>query len=67
MKYAGKSPLFGEITGYIFFFRENEGIAFNTEGEIVDYDVQGFPEPEVTLNIGSKRLYNGILRHKPKR
>jgi hypothetical protein len=60
IKYAGKSPLFGDITGYIFFFRKIEGIEFNTEGEIVDYDVQVFPEPRVILKIGSKRLYNGF-------
>ena len=60
IKYAGKSPLFGDISGYIFFFRKNEGIEFNTEGEIVDYDVQVFPEPRVILKIGSKRLYNGF-------
>ena len=67
IKFAGKTPLFGDISGYIFFFRKNEGIEFNTEGEIVDYDVQGFPEPRVTLKIGSKRLYNGFPRNKTRR
>ena len=66
-KFAGKTPLFGDISGYIFFFRKNEGIEFNTEGEIVDYDVQGFSEPGVILKIGNKRLYNGLPCNKTKR
>jgi hypothetical protein len=67
IKYAGKSPLFGDITGYIFFFRKNEGIEFNTEGEIVDYSVHNFLEPGVILKIGGKRLYNDFLPNKTKR
>jgi hypothetical protein len=67
IKFAGKTPLFGDISGYIFFFRKNEGIEFNTEGEIVDYSVQDFPEPGVILKIGNKRLYNGFPRNKTKR
>jgi hypothetical protein len=51
IKFAGKTPLFGDISGYIFFYKKNEGIKFNTEGEIVDYDVQGFSEPKVRLKI----------------
>lgn len=60
MKFAGKTPLFGNITGYIFFFKKNEGIEFNTEGDIVDYSAQGFAEPEVILKIGNKRLHKGL-------
>jgi hypothetical protein len=67
IKFAGKTPLFGDISGYIFWFRKNEGIEFNTEGEIVDYDVQGFSEPGVIVKIGNKRLYNGFLANKTKR
>ena len=67
MKFSGKTPLYGEINGYIFFYKKNEGIAFDIEGEIVDYDVQGFPEPEVRLKIGNKRFNNGLLRKETKR
>ena len=67
IKYAGKSPLFGDISGYIFFFRKNEGIEFKTDGEIVDYDVQDFSEPGVILKIGNKRFYNGLPLNLTKR
>jgi hypothetical protein len=65
-KCGGKSPLFGDISGYVYFSNKNKGIEFNTEGEIIDYDVQQLPEPGVILKIGSKRIYDGIPRNKPK-
>lgn len=64
---AGKTPLFGEISGYIFWFKKNEGIEFNTEGDIVDDSVQDFPEPEVILKIGNQRIKNGLPRRPTKK
>ncbi len=58
----GKCPLFGDITGYLYFYQKNEWIEFSIDGSVKGYKSGDFAEPKAALKIGSKIIRDGLLK-----
>ena len=58
----GKCPMFGPITGYRYFYKQDEWVEFSTDGEIKGYHTGNNKKAEAVLQIGSKRITGGLFK-----